>query len=1539
MKYYYLILSLSFISFFSDNVKATHISGGDITYTCIGQNKYELTLKLFRDCSGDNMLYTQDIDFTNSCSFPAFSIPLNLQDPSTGKNCLKTAAECGTEISQLCPPQLPYSTCKGGFLPGMQEYIYKGIVNFPGGCNNWKASFNLYARNTAENVANSLNTFFSVATTINSTANPCNDSPVFTSQPIPYVCLNQLVNYSYGVIETDRDSMTFSLVNALAAGASVTYNTGYSGAAPIPGISIDPVTGMLTFTPTVLGNFVVAIKVSEYRNGILVGTVMRDIQFVVQNCPNNIPDANAGQITNLTGNATQTDPYELELCEGEWFSFEAVYTDLDANDTLNLKSNIASALPGAVITASGTNPLSATISWTATQGSSGNNSFTVTVEDNACPVRGMQTFIYTVHVTESTMAGPERVITICGNQEAQIKASGGTSFYWLNMAGDTIVPGPEFSCNPCSNPVAKPPVTTSYVLVSDLNTTCSNRDTITVAVVPDFSYSISQNAGSFCMGDSIQFNITTDPAGSYSFSWSPPAFFNDASIANPIAKFSTSGSFNYYVEITSPDFCSKTDSINVTVAPYYLPEIIATADKTCLEDSTQLSVTFKSVIPTSCGLSHATCAVTTPITIGLGSSASNRAFMGSSSDGRTQILYHASEIKAAGFTGGRISELAFNISSKSSTQPYNNFTIKIGCTDIGSFALPHAFQTGLSTVYSAASVNTVTGWNNFVFSSAYEWDGYSNLIVEICFDNTSGTGTDNVRSSSTGFYSVLFRFSSSNSGSGCSLLAPSGTINPFNPKTNVRPNIRFGTCEGAVNPADYTYEWSPGSSLSDSSIQNPMALPPDPMHYTVKVTNIAGGCSDTSTVNIQFVTQYDAGITPAGPFCITDPAVTLTAPNKKGVWSGIGITSASLGTFDPGIAGPGSHEIIYTIHGNCGNADTAIIVVLENFDYAITQNTSSSCIGDSVRFKISVDSPGNYTFSWYPSTYLNDTSIADPIAVFTSPGTFTYYVNITNGGCLSTDTVTVEVAPANFPDIADITDTVCPGDSVQLYVAFTNLVPATCGVASVDCSGASTTGILGTGISFNNAGAYPAPYGNLFYGARHQILYRASELNTMGFYGGKITNMGFNVVNINNSTTSYNDFEIRMKCTQAAQLSSWETGMFTVYPAQNITVTNGWNVHNFSNAFEWDGVSNIVAEICFNNLSSTENVSTRYTATGFNSVLYSGADSSDICYSGTPLVDSNRPNTKLGYCLGAVNPADYSYQWFPGTLLSDSTIQDPTALVRGPVSYTVVVTNIAHGCTDTASVKIRIMDQKDATIAPAGPFFCNANNVVTLIAADTGGVWSGAGITNSVSGTFNPGIAGPGAHQVIYTIAENCGSADTVVIEVKSQKADFGYEEIPCKDQIHFINLSTDTSSNFWNFGDGTTSNVTNPLHAYQEYNRYAVALIIHPSSVCADTAIAVIPFEDDAAPDTLFIPNVFTPNGDGKNDYFEILGADNPCIGLRRLTIFNRWGKKVFEAEGGRDQLKWAGTSNEMIFDDGVYFYVLEGEGFKKSGSVTLLR
>src|SRR5690606_16496873 len=112
---------------------ATHIAGGEIYYECLGGNQYRITMMVYRDCAGQNL--------SNSYS-------LSVQSPC-GNRTVTVSTNGGTEISQLCQAQLGESTChRNGTLPGMQEYVYTGVVTLPP-CNYWTISWTDTYRNGA----------------------------------------------------------------------------------------------------------------------------------------------------------------------------------------------------------------------------------------------------------------------------------------------------------------------------------------------------------------------------------------------------------------------------------------------------------------------------------------------------------------------------------------------------------------------------------------------------------------------------------------------------------------------------------------------------------------------------------------------------------------------------------------------------------------------------------------------------------------------------------------------------------------------------------------------------------------------------------------------------------------------------------------------------------------------------------------------------------------------------------------------------------------------------------------------------------------------------------------------------------------------------------------------------------------------------------------------------------------------------------------------------------------------------------------------
>ncbi|MBX2972037.1 MAG: gliding motility-associated C-terminal domain-containing protein [Flavobacteriales bacterium] len=363
---------------------ATHMSGGEIYWECIGPNQYRLKLVVYRDCAGINVDPTYNLVLTSPC----------------GNRDVTVTHSGATELSQLCDIELPSSTCNGGTLPGIQQYIYTGTVTLPP-CDSWRISWtNIYRNNAIVNLTNPGTRHMYIESVLNSAAAPCNHSPTFTNTAIPYVCLGYPVTYSYGAVDAEGDSLSYALIGArMVNGTAIPYTNPFTPTQPIPGITLDPVTGLMNFTLNTAGNWVVVVRVTEYdANGNVIGSIMRDMQFVAYPCANIPPDAATGLVTNMTGLATVTGPRSIQVCESGDFCFDMVISDPNAGNVLSAFSNAAQNLPGATFTYTGTNPITATLCWTAQPGTSGFFPLMVNVNDGACPIAAFQTYVYSIEV-------------------------------------------------------------------------------------------------------------------------------------------------------------------------------------------------------------------------------------------------------------------------------------------------------------------------------------------------------------------------------------------------------------------------------------------------------------------------------------------------------------------------------------------------------------------------------------------------------------------------------------------------------------------------------------------------------------------------------------------------------------------------------------------------------------------------------------------------------------------------------------------------------------------------------------------------------------------------------------------------------------------------------------------------------------------------------------------------------------------------------------------------------------------------------------
>ena len=210
---------------------------------------------------------------------------------------------------------------------------------------------------------------------------------------------------------------------------------------------------------------------------------------------------------------------------------------------------------------------------------------------------------------------------------------------------------------------------------------------------------------------------------------------------------------------------------------------------------------------------------------------------------------------------------------------------------------------------------------------------------------------------------------------------------------------------------------------------------------------------------------------------------------------------------------------------------------------------------------------------------------------------------------------------------------------------------------------------IGTGTTTNGTTGVPTPYGTYYKNFRQQYLYTAAEITAEGGSMGPITSLAFNVSAVNNCSEMPN-FTIRMKHTaQTVLTSTFEAGMYQqVWYQDNFLPVVGWNVHTLSSPFDWDGVSNLLVDICTTVIpgSYTQNASVYYTATtGTNTCLRYQSDTYDAWYQttqggSTGTLSVNRANLMMNigtYVPQIPNPAVLVYPENGGFAFTDVTLQ------------------------------------------------------------------------------------------------------------------------------------------------------------------------------------------------------------------------------------------------------------------------------------------
>jgi gliding motility-associated-like protein len=324
-QFIYISLCVFSISF-SKPLYAGHIIGADMTYRCLGNGDYEVTLKVYRDCF---CVGCADFDFT--ANFAIYACGFNT--PCLTLNQAQSLYSINVPLSQRTSVPAPEYECQETppFLCVEQGLYTFRLSNFnirlPRIDETYHIVYQRCCRNeTINNIIQPRTSGATYFVEITPTAyDGCNNSPVFREFPPTVICANLPLEFDHSAIDTDGDSLSYRFCAPLLGGGlrgsaelmgsqfvcdgitptpacpppfdAVVYSPQFSELIPMRGnpvVSIDPATGLISGTPDLIGQFVVGVCVDEWRDGQIIGTTKRDFQFNTSGCsPTVIADIEA----------------------------------------------------------------------------------------------------------------------------------------------------------------------------------------------------------------------------------------------------------------------------------------------------------------------------------------------------------------------------------------------------------------------------------------------------------------------------------------------------------------------------------------------------------------------------------------------------------------------------------------------------------------------------------------------------------------------------------------------------------------------------------------------------------------------------------------------------------------------------------------------------------------------------------------------------------------------------------------------------------------------------------------------------------------------------------------------------------------------------------------------------------------------------------------------------------------------------------------------------------------------------------------------
>jgi len=808
----------------------------------------------------------------------------------------------------------------------------------------------------------------------------------------------------------------------------------------------------------------------------------------------------------------------------------------------------------------------------------------------------------------------------------------------------------------------------------------------------------------------------------------------------------------------------------------------------------------------------------------------------------------------------------------------------------------------------------------------------------------------------------IIQIATVNAGPNQALCSTAGTIG-LNGIANPNSGIWTSSGIGAFIPnntiSNPTYSISPGDLLTGS------------VTFTLSSTNNGPCPAVRDSVKIQIKNLAVVNVSPSQTVCSNAGTVNLSGNISGGTNTGNWATSGT-GVFNPG---PSSLNNTY--------AFTPTDIGMGTVAFSLTSSNNGPCpaVTNTLNLNIiqlsSVNAGPNQALCLNTATIgLNGVANANSV-IWTSNGVGAFTPNNTSLN------PTYSISPGDFIagsvtfTLSSTNNGPCPvvRDSVKILIKSLAIVnagtnQAICSSSTLNLNGNISNG-TSTGIwSTNGSGSFnPAP-GSL------------NNTYSLSTSDQSMSTIIFTLSSLNNGPCPAVSDTMMLSIFQAATVNA---GPNQAICSNNGTLALTGSVSNNSNTGIWSCSGTGSLSPGNTNLTPLYSVSVADANAGFvtftlastnNGICPVVKDTVKITIKKLATINAGPDKiicttTTLVAISGSVTNGSSGAMWSQsgnGAILPNTTSLNITyGITEQDINSGVVhmiLTSLNNGAcpavTDTA--KILIVENPSIQLA-RDTAICSYQNPITLkpnISGDIGQLeWSsnGAGyfIPNNLTNPVTYNFAGdiPVGVVTLFITALNNGpcanfnSSIRVVIR-RSPEAKFSAStytaNIPT-DPVTFSNQSLFANTYSWDFGDGSSSGLLNPVHNYSEVGRYKVMLVATNQYGCSDTA-----HDDILVISDIQFPNVFTPNSNGPNGgSYNINEFSNDVffpytsgVTEYNLQIFNRWGELIFESNDLK--VGWDGYfKNKLCQQDGYVWKAdvkfFDGRKYNKTGSVTLLR